>query len=191
MTIAIIGAGIAGLACAERLVAAGRPCVLFDKGRRPGGRVTTRRVATPQGEATFDHGAQYVTVRDPVFRARVEAWRDAGLVVPWPAAGENAFVGAPAMDAPVAAMAGALDVRTERRVDALRREAGAWHLVGEEIGDAPYEAVVVTVPAEQVGALVGDVGCGHGGARGGGALRAVLDDHGRLSHALERGERTW
>ncbi len=154
MTIAIIGAGMAGLACAEALVAAGRACVLFDKGRRPGGRVSTRRVATAAGEATFDHGAQYVTVRDPAFRARVEAWRGAGLVAPWPAAGPDAVVGVPAMDAPVAAMAGALDVRPERRVDALWREAGGWRLDGDGIGDGRYEAVVVTVPAEQVGALV-------------------------------------
>ncbi len=154
MTIAIVGAGIAGLACAQRLVASGRPCTLFDKGRRPGGRLSTRRMATLLGEATFDHGAQYFTVRDPAFRARVEAWRDQGLAAPWPAAGHDAFVGVPAMDAPVAAIAGALDVRPARRVDALRREAGGWRLAGEGIGDEPYEAVVVTVPAEQVGALV-------------------------------------
>ena len=32
--IAIVGAGMAGLACAERLVRGGRQVVLFDKGRR-------------------------------------------------------------------------------------------------------------------------------------------------------------
>ena len=41
---AIVGAGIAGLACAQQLQAAGRTVQLFDKGRRPGGRVATRRM---------------------------------------------------------------------------------------------------------------------------------------------------
>ena len=35
---AIIGAGIAGLACARALAAAGRPVTLFEKARGPGGR---------------------------------------------------------------------------------------------------------------------------------------------------------
>ena len=35
---AIIGAGIAGLACARALDAAGRPVTLFEKARGPGGR---------------------------------------------------------------------------------------------------------------------------------------------------------
>ncbi len=40
--VAIVGAGIAGLSCATALAAAGRRVVLFDKGRRPGGRLATR-----------------------------------------------------------------------------------------------------------------------------------------------------
>ncbi len=153
MTIAVIGAGIAGLACAERLVAAGRSVILFDKGRRPGGRVSTRRVETVSGEASFDHGAQYVTVRDPAFAARIEAWRREGLVVAWPAAGGDAYVGMPGMDAPVAAVAARLDVRRSTRVDALERDDAGWRLTGEGIGETAFAAVVVTVPAEQVAAL--------------------------------------
>ena len=154
MTIAIIGAGLAGLACAEALVAAGRSVVLFDKGHRPGGRMATRRVATPLGEAAFDHGAQYLSARDPAFQAKVEAWRRAGLVAPWAAAGARAFVGTPGMSAPVRAMAAALDVRPALRVDRLERENRRWRLVGEGVTPALFDAVVVTVPAEQVAALV-------------------------------------
>ena len=55
--IVIIGAGIAGLACARRLAEAGLAPVLLDKGRGIGGRVATRRM----GDMQFDHGAQYVT----------------------------------------------------------------------------------------------------------------------------------
>ena len=139
-------------------MAAGRRVILFDKGQRPGGRVSTRRVETPAGEASFDHGAQYFTIRDPGFAARVDGWRRDGLVAPWPAAGDDAFVGTPGMDTPVAAMAARLDVRRATTVDALIRRGEGWRLQGEGIGegvdDAGFAAVVVTVPAEQVAGLV-------------------------------------
>jgi predicted NAD/FAD-dependent oxidoreductase len=56
--IGIVGAGIAGLACAQGLVRHGHDVVLFDKGRGPGGRMSTRRMETPRGLAHIDHGAQ-------------------------------------------------------------------------------------------------------------------------------------
>ncbi len=55
IAVAIIGSGIAGLACARRLAGAGLAPVVLDKGRGIGGRVATRRVEAMQ----FDHGAQY------------------------------------------------------------------------------------------------------------------------------------
>jgi cation diffusion facilitator CzcD-associated flavoprotein CzcO len=48
--LAIIGAGMAGLAAAERLRANGASCVLFDKSRGVGGRMSTRRT----GDLQFD-----------------------------------------------------------------------------------------------------------------------------------------
>ena len=60
MRVAIIGAGMSGLACARRLVDAGLSPVVFDKGQGIGGRMATHRVDGLQ----FDHGAQYVTAQD-------------------------------------------------------------------------------------------------------------------------------
>ena len=65
MRIAIVGAGLAGLSCAQALRAGGADVQLFDKGRGVGGRMATRRVDTPLGPATFDHGAQFLTAHDP------------------------------------------------------------------------------------------------------------------------------
>jgi hypothetical protein len=62
--IAVIGAGMAGLACARTLVQAGHRVTVFEKIRRrwrPHG-----QLHSPFG--TFDHGAQYFTVRDPALR---------------------------------------------------------------------------------------------------------------------------
>lgn len=160
MRVGIVGAGMAGLACAERLAAKGAAVVLFDKGHGPGGRMSTRRMPTPLGEAAFDHGAQYFTARDPGFAARVNAWEAAGVTARWPAAGHDAWVGTPGMNAPVRAMAARHDVRWGMRVDALVA-GGTWRMSGEagrvsgaEFDEDGFDAVVIAVPAEQVAALV-------------------------------------
>ena len=76
LQIGVIGAGLAGLAAARELQAAGHQVVVFDKGRGPGGRLSSRR-AEP---FAFDHGAQYFTARDPEFRHELEGWLEAGVV---------------------------------------------------------------------------------------------------------------
>ena len=154
MTIAIIGAGMAGLACAEALADAARAVALFDKGRRPGGRMSTRELETSGGAAGFDYGAQYMSARDPAFRARVERWAAAGLAARWPAAGDEAWVGTPGMSAPIIDMASRLDVRWSAHVADLTAEPTGWRLRGEGFDEGGYHAVVVAIPAEQVGALV-------------------------------------
>ncbi|TFZ03287.1 NAD(P)/FAD-dependent oxidoreductase [Ramlibacter rhizophilus] len=75
--VAVIGAGIAGLACARTLAQAGHEVWVFDKGRQVGGRMACRD--TPFGG--FDHGVQYFTVRDERF-ARVLKLNP-GLCKPW------------------------------------------------------------------------------------------------------------
>ena len=62
----------------------------------------------------------------------------------------------PGMSAPVIDMAGRQDVSWSSRVTALAREDGRWRLHGVDIDREGFDAVVVAVPAEQVGALVGD-----------------------------------
>ena len=80
MRIAIVGAGMAGLSCGQRLSRLGHEVRLFDKGRGPGGRMATRRMEDGGTTLHFDHGAQYFAAKDPTFRAIVEDWRAEGLV---------------------------------------------------------------------------------------------------------------
>ena len=155
MRVAIIGAGMAGLACAERLRAGGHAVTAWDKGRGPGGRMATRRMDTPAGPVSFDHGAQYFTARDPDFAGRVAGWAAEGHAARWPAAGPDAWVGTPGMNAPIRAMAAAGDVRFGVRIDALVRTAQGWGVRGDGVAEDGYDAVVIAVPAEQVAALAG------------------------------------
>lgn len=154
MDVAIIGAGMAGLACADFLSAAGHSVCLFDKGRGPGGRMSTRRIETSLGEVSFDHGAQYFTARDPAFRQVVSAWSARGVAAPWPAAGAGAWVGVPGMNAVVKDMAARHEVEWGRLVTGLTRRGPEWHLLSERGEIGPFRAVVLAVPAEQAAAML-------------------------------------
>ncbi|RKN39352.1 NAD(P)/FAD-dependent oxidoreductase [Micromonospora endolithica] len=75
----VVGAGIAGVACAGELVRAGIPVQVRERGRVAGGRMASRRF---DGRPA-DIGAAYFTVSDPAFAEVVERWRAAGLVREW------------------------------------------------------------------------------------------------------------
>ena len=157
--IAVIGAGLAGLLCARRLQDAGLHPVVFEKSRGLGGRLATRRA---EDNRTFDHGAQYITARNPGFRAMLERARQAGNADLWrprlapgmEERSEDWLVGAPAMNALVRPLAEGLDIRQQSQVKALRRAAGGCHLEGmEDAADRPFDAVVCAVPAPQAQTL--------------------------------------
>ncbi len=154
MKVAIIGAGMAGLACADVLQAEGHSAALFDKGRGAGGRMSSRRMITPLGDVTIDHGAQYFTARDPVFSELVAGWRDQGVAAPWPDVGSDTWVGVPAMNAVIKAMAAPHDVTWGCQVTGIARNEGQWTLLkaGGEVG--PFDAVIMAIPAEQAAALL-------------------------------------
>ncbi len=157
MRVGIVGAGMAGLSCADALTRQGHDVTLFDKGRGPGGRMSTRRLPTSQGEAHFDHGAQYFTARDPAFHTCVQNWLAEGVVAPWPAAAAGAHVGVPAMNAPVRRLAHGLDVRWSTRVTKAERAERGWQL-SVDTGDIhEVEMAVIAVPAEQAAALLAPV----------------------------------
>ena len=75
----ILGSGMAGLAAAQLAAAIGLKAAVFDKGRRIGGRVSTRRA----DGFTFNHGAQFLTARHPDFVNSCEDAVAAGALRPW------------------------------------------------------------------------------------------------------------
>ena len=154
MRIAIVGAGMAGMSCGQRLSRLGHEVRLFDKGRGPGGRMATRRMECGGTTLHFDHGAQYFTARDPRFVEQVAHWEASGVAARWAAAGDDAWVGTPAMNAPLKAMAGELGVQFGTRIEQLVRDGEGWQIDGEGAPDARFDAVLVAVPAEQAGPLL-------------------------------------
>lgn len=77
--VVVVGAGLSGVACARELRAAGVPVRVLDRGRKPGGRMASRRL----WDRPVDLGASYLTTSDDDFLAVVEGWRERGLARPW------------------------------------------------------------------------------------------------------------
>lgn len=157
--VAIVGAGMAGLACARALVEAGVRCQVFEKSRGVGGRMATRRV----GSAQFDHGAKHFRAEGEAFKGAVDEWASAGVAAQWRprgAGGRDAlppgrFVGVPGMNGIARRLAGGVEVSSSVRVATIAPSQGGWQLVGES-GDvvAAADTALVTAPAPQAAPLL-------------------------------------
>jgi renalase len=177
VTVLVVGAGIAGLTAARWLQEQGHAVTVADKGRAPGGRVSTRRVLNGDADRAeltsmaFDHGAQYFTVRDARFNLEVERWHKARVVQLWhgklasfdsegrdPVEDEHArWVGVPGMSAIGRHLARGLDVRCGVQITVLQHDGHtprwlASTAAGQTLG--PFDAVIVTTPAPQALPLV-------------------------------------
>ena len=132
----VVGAGLSGLMAARTLVARGWNVTVLDKGRGVGGRMATRRITTPDGAtAIFDHGAQFFTVRDPVFGELVSDWVAQGVVREWCRGfgnddGHPRYVANNGMTALAKNLARDLDVRTSTLVFSVNPgESSRWTVI--------------------------------------------------------------
>ena len=176
-TIAVIGAGLAGLSCAQALLQAGHTVHVFDKARGPSGRMSTRRAEDDNGPWQCDHGAQYFTARDPAFRAEVARWQQAGVAALWdarlasfdgnawttPVTPLERFVGTPRMTSPAAWLVQHLGepalAQWQTTVQRLDHSEGGWAITSAEHGlhSPRYSAVLMAVPAPQAVPLLSPV----------------------------------
>lgn len=152
--ILVVGAGMAGLTAARRLVDAGHDVVIVEKGRAVGGRMATRRV----GDATFDHGAQHISARSEDFRKAMTSWIDQGIAHVWfhsasetraDRAIEPRHTGTAGMRRIPERLADGLDVRTAVRIESLRRQDRGWVAVDDSGDSFDADAVVLTPPLPQ------------------------------------------
>lgn len=176
--IAVIGAGLAGLACARTLAQAGRKVTVFEQEDHVGGRMAS--CDTPFG--TFDHGAQYYTVRDERFAQALAT--APGTSKPWSANAvrvldphgrvaeaalpmrEPHFVGAPTMDAMARQWArplldaGAVELRTHvTRIERDTLDPKRWQLQTSGPEDSVhvysgFDTVLLALPCAPASALL-------------------------------------
>lgn len=174
--VAVIGAGISGLAAAGKLCRAGRDVIVLEKSRGLGGRAATRRIPVGEHEVPVDHGAQYFTVRDRRFQDEVARWQELGICFPWceefPSWSAGKFVETNSLwkETRYACRKGisslgrhlaeGVEVLRGHEVSSVEREQGGWllHAVGEGGEAHPMvraRTLFVSPPPPQTMALVG------------------------------------
>ncbi len=170
LDVLVVGAGLAGLACARSLHEAGCRVRILEKSRGRGGRCATRRFDGAQ----FDTGAQYLSPGDSAFHALLAGALSTGQAAEWtgpvggirPQKGQSGdsrprlstkvrYVGVPGMSALAALPGEGLEVLTEHRVVGFEREEARWqvHLAnGLRCERASW--VIVAAPAPQAAQLL-------------------------------------
>ena len=165
-TIAIIGAGLAGLSCAQALTSQGHHVQIFEKSRGVGGRMSTRSYES----WACDHGAQYFTATDPAFKQQIEIWQAAGAAALWEAqitsfeehgwqpvkSSSGRYVGTPSMTAPAKFLAKDQTIHFSTTVNQLQRGGNAWKLHTKEYGllETSFDTLVLAIPSKQAEPLV-------------------------------------
>jgi renalase len=175
---AVVGAGLAGITCARTLVQAGHRVTVFEKSAGLGGRMATRRSAF----GTFDHGAQYFTVRDARFALALQTVP--GLCKAWsantvrlldahgrvaaagPAPKDPHWVPGPGMNALAQAWAAPLvaakQIEMQTRVTRIERDAlnpKRWQLRTTGLDDSQhvfsgFDSVILALPSPQANILL-------------------------------------
>jgi renalase len=150
----IIGAGMAGLACARRLAQSGMSATVLDKGRGIGGRMATRRVTLDTQEIRFDHGAQFFTVKDAGFARMLDDLPDAAALWDDGAATPH-LVGQPGMSALPRRMGEGLSVQQQAEVTGLEKSENGWTITSADQRTHHAAQIVLTIPAPQAARLLG------------------------------------
>ena len=164
-SVAIIGAGLAGLTCATALKGLVTNLRIFEKNIFPGGRISRFRA----GEYEFNHGAQYFTVNNPLFWNIVSAWQTDGIVRPWDGwiveldqgramksdTATQRFTGVPRMQVVAENLAQHCDLVTSVNITEIeRQEEGGWRLFNERgVYQGAFDIVIIATAAHQVSSL--------------------------------------
>jgi renalase len=165
-SIAIIGAGMAGLSCAQVLVQNGHKVQVFEKSKGVGGRMSTRTFDS----WSCDHGAQYFTAKSEDFTKQLNSWLDAGVAAPWRARitsldadgwqpikeSTSRFVGTPSMTAPAKYLAHNQHISFSTTIHQLERHNKSWILFCKETGkiEQSFDTVILAIPSQQAEVLV-------------------------------------
>ncbi|MEA5598128.1 NAD(P)/FAD-dependent oxidoreductase [Rivularia sp. UHCC 0363] len=160
--IAIVGAGMAGLVCAQQLTQAGYSVRVIDKSRGVGGRVATRRLS----DTKADHGACYLKpkgellqhlVKLLVQKGDLEVWTDtlhelepnSSSIIP-NSPSSLPYTAPEGMNVIAKFLAQGLEIHREQRVNSITLNSqNHWHLISDTNEEFTASSVVIAIPAPQ------------------------------------------
>lgn len=174
MKIAIIGAGISGLAAGRELTAAGHEVVVFEKSRGFGGRLATRYAGKELG-VRLDHGISYIQAETPAFQKFLVELMDRDLIREWRGEfvdrdsdgkitsvdkKEPYYIAPGGFNQIGKFMSRFMDVRTGSKVSGLthigedRRKKRTWMLNFPTSETEGVDAVIIATPSKQAYAIL-------------------------------------
>ena len=160
--VAVVGAGLAGLVCAQQLRQAGRQVVVIEKSRGLGGRLATRRLPG----TCADHGVRYLRVQGPLTELLIQTLLQRDLLQPWlspleiveenqgqPVA-KPRYSARNGLTAVAKWLAADLEIWPGQRLHRLTQTDSCWQLELESQNSEPQpsllaRAVVIAIPAPQ------------------------------------------
>ena len=170
--IAVIGAGIAGSYCADRLQAADLQVCIIDKSRGTGGRASSKRLLNGNAPAhthasahanagtpsSCELGAPFFHLQDQQLAASVNRWLAAGVIAPWPAAdqkNQRAFTGTPTMSALTRHLIQHCDFFGSEKISIIERDSSGWRLLNDSYQcRIQAKRLIITAPAAQSAILL-------------------------------------
>jgi renalase len=159
-SIAIIGAGMTGLTCAQILNKNHFHCTVYDKSRGLGGRMATRRI---DQTTSFDHGAQYITATNPDFQRYLSIaqknnsahnWKPR-ILPPKTIVSSDWVVGAPQMNSLFSNIITDKSIQLSSKVSSVRRNGKRWLVrINECETQIEYDIVILAIPAPQAALIL-------------------------------------
>ncbi|NJM19717.1 MAG: NAD(P)-binding protein [Richelia sp. SL_2_1] len=160
--VAVIGAGMAGLVCAQQLTQAGYSVRVIDKSRGVGGRVATRRLF----ETKADHGACYLKPKGEVLQGLVNLLIEKGELEVWTntvheiEANSSSIIPHIPSSLPYIATSGmnaiakfftqGLEIIHNQRINSITLNSqNQWFLTSETNEEFTASSVVIAIPAPQ------------------------------------------
>ena len=167
LDVVIVGAGMAGLACAQRLQGAGYQVSVLEKSRGLGGRMATRRI----DGIPIDHGARFLQPQGQMLSDLTQQLIHQGIVTSWQpetfyldSTGQlnpdplapHCYVAPAGMSAVGKALGTGLTIHRQQRVTAIAPTAEShWSITTTradtgETGQHTAKSLVLAIPAPQI-----------------------------------------